>query len=268
MTPVLVTAVIAVLAAVATYGLLALVRFPRPGRTAGSKEPADAAAEAAAPLVAGVVALSALAVAGLTLGLLARGIERKTALVGWDEDVERWAAGHAGTVGTQTLRAITHLGDTIVVLGLSGVAVVALLIVGKRRLALFMATVVLGQWALANGIKQLVGRARPELDPLAPFSGFSFPSGHAAAAAATYLALALVVAAVKPNWNTRIVIATGVGIAAAVATSRAMLGVHWFSDVLGGVVLGWAWCLVCAWLFRVVRPTATQDAGMTISGSG
>lgn len=98
------------------------------------------------------------------------------------------------------------------------------------------------------------------------FSGFSFPSGHATAAAATYLALALVVAAVRPNWDARIAVASGVGTAIAVAATRAMLGVHWFSDVLGGLILGWAWCLVCAWLFRVVRHKASQNAAFTVSG--
>ena len=32
-----------------------------------------------------------------------------------------------------------------------------------------------------------------------------------------------------------------VAIAVAVATSRVLLGVHWFTDVLAGLALGWAW---------------------------
>jgi undecaprenyl-diphosphatase len=266
MTPLLVTLLIAAGAGAATYGVLSLLQRHTDEVIT---DPEDAGADAdstPARLVSGTVALAALVLAGTVLGALARQVERETAVVRWDENVEQWATDSAGTVSTAILRAITHLGDTAVVLGLTGAAVVALLIIRRRRLAVFTALVVMGQWALANLIKELVGRARPDLDPLAAFSGFSFPSGHATAAAATYLALALVVAAVRPSWDARITIASGVGVAVAVAASRSLLGVHWFSDVLGGLMLGWAWCLVCAWLLRVVRHRTTQDAAFAISG--
>ena len=83
MTPVLVTALITIATTVATYGLLTLVRFPRAEGAAESDELLDTPA-ASAPLVGGVLALSALAIAGVALDLLARGIERQTFIVRWD----------------------------------------------------------------------------------------------------------------------------------------------------------------------------------------
>ena len=38
-------------------------------------------------------------------------------------------------------------------------------------------------------------------------------------------------------------------IAIIVATSRALLGVHWVSDVLGGLAFGWGWFLLVAVVF-------------------
>lgn len=35
------------------------------------------------------------------------------------------------------------------------------------------------------------------------------------------------------------------GIAGSVAATRVFLGVHWFSDVVAGVVVGWAWFGLC-----------------------
>jgi membrane-associated phospholipid phosphatase len=46
-----------------------------------------------------------------------------------------------------------------------------------------------------------------------------------------------------------------VGLAVAVAASRVLLGVHWLSDVIGGLALGWAWFALCAIAFggRLLR---------------
>jgi undecaprenyl-diphosphatase len=39
------------------------------------------------------------------------------------------------------------------------------------------------------------------------------------------------------------------GIAVAVASSRVLLDVHWVSDVVAGLFLGWAWFALCAIAF-------------------
>jgi membrane-associated phospholipid phosphatase len=45
------------------------------------------------------------------------------------------------------------------------------------------------------------------------------------------------------------------GIAVAVAASRVLLDVHWLSDVIAGLALGWGWFAVCAIAFggRILR---------------
>ena len=46
-----------------------------------------------------------------------------------------------------------------------------------------------------------------------------------------------------------------VGIAVAVASSRVLLDVHWLTDVIGGLALGWAWFTLCGIAFggRLLR---------------
>ena len=209
--------------------------------------------------------LLGLVVISVALGGLAEAVERNTIVVHWDDEIEVWAAANAGPAGTDALRVVTHFADTITVIAIAIAAVIALLIAGHRRLALFMATVVVGQWAIANLTKELVARARPDLDPLAAFNGFSFPSGHSTAAASTYLALVIVVVALRPHWWRPVLVGGAVTIAVAVAASRALLGVHWFSDVVGGVILGWTWCLVCAVVYDVLSRKPVASASTTTS---
>jgi undecaprenyl-diphosphatase len=91
--------------------------------------------------------------------------------------------------------------------------------------------------AVANLVgKSLFGGPRPDINtvPLirrlrrTPTSG-SFPSGHTASAAA----FALAVTTEKPLFGVAVL-----PLAGAVAYSRVHTGAHWFSDVLGGVVIG------------------------------
>jgi diacylglycerol kinase family enzyme/membrane-associated phospholipid phosphatase len=91
--------------------------------------------------------------------------------------------------------------------------------------------------AAANLVgKSLFGGPRPDLNtvPLirrlrrTPTSG-SFPSGHTASATA----FALAVTTEKPLLGAAVL-----PLAGAVAYSRVHTGAHWFSDVLGGVVIG------------------------------
>ena len=110
----------------------------------------------------------------------------------------------------------------------------------SRAIIAFLVAVAVGQNLLANGIKLLVDRARPEVGQLTGFSGSSFPSGHSTAAAAVLAGVALVVSR-RRSPRVRAVIAGAAGTGAAVATTRVFLGVHWLTDVMAGLALGWAW---------------------------
>jgi membrane-associated phospholipid phosphatase len=145
---------------------------------------------------------------------------------------------------------LTWLGGTAVVLPLA-LLLGALEWLRRRRAAVLglLLLVVIGQNLITNGVKLLVQRERPPVPHLADSSGFSFPSGHSAAAAATYAAVALVLGRGRP-WRVKAMLAAGAAaVTAAVAASRVLLGVHWLTDVVGGVALGFGWFVVCAIAF-------------------
>ncbi|NYI03624.1 phosphatase PAP2 family protein [Allostreptomyces psammosilenae] len=123
---------------------------------------------------------------------------------------------------------------------------------------------------LGQGVKQLVGRARPELaEPVSHAPGLAFPSGHAMTAASSFGILLLVLLPLLKRvwrvvlWVLAVVSVVGVGF------TRVALGVHWVSDVLGGWLLGIAVVAGMAVLFdrgrfadgRLGRPAREHERG-------
>ncbi len=94
--------------------------------------------------------------------------------------------------------------------------------------------------ATSSILKQIFARPRPEVVPhLDTFANLSFPSGHATNAVAILLLAALVLPKKRRvMWGC---LAGGVGVL--VGMSRLALGVHWPSDVLGGLLWGTGFAL-------------------------
>jgi undecaprenyl-diphosphatase len=108
----------------------------------------------------------------------------------------------------------------------------------------------------------VVDRARPDISPLASFASTSFPSGHTTAAAAGYAAFALVLSRGRSRRAQTGIVAGAAAMAGAVAMSRVLLGVHWVTDVVAGLALGWSWFALCAIAFggRLLRFGAPVEA--------
>jgi undecaprenyl-diphosphatase len=117
-----------------------------------------------------------------------------------------------------------------------------------------------------------VGRARrgarPNLDRLTGFSGASFPSGHAAAAAATLAAFALVLGRGRPLRTKAVLSGLACGLAVTVASTRVLLGVHWLTDVLAGLAVGWAWFGLCSIAFGGRMPHLGAPVEAAERGAG
>jgi undecaprenyl-diphosphatase len=199
----------------------------------------------AAPLV-GVELAAGLAAAVLSMGLLIwLGDE---VLEGETRSFDLWIRSRLHGLARPWLTDLMW-GASVVgaprVLALFGVGA-AVVFVARRwwRAAVLVLITMWGAMVLDLALKQLYGRARP-----APFFDFypapgsySFPSGHALFATCFFGGVAVLASHRLEHPAARI----GVWIAAIVpilliGTSRVYLGVHYPTDVLGGMAAGVVW---------------------------
>lgn len=163
---------------------------------------------------------------------------------------------------TTAVVALTNAGGTAAMALLTTACVVVSSLRRRWLDAAFLAVTALGASLVFQLLKGVLGRPRPPVvDRLVAETNESLPSGHAT------MSVAVIGALVVLAWTGRTAAGRGWLLAAAVTwvvavgASRLYLGVHWFSDVLAGWLVGGAWLALCvagrAWL----RHRATAPSG-------
>jgi membrane-associated phospholipid phosphatase len=198
-----------------------------------------------------------LLLAGWTAGELA-----KNNLTAADLEIVRDIAA-VRTAGLTTLaHMFSFLASGYWVTPVTAIVFLVLYRTGRHLDALGLGLSVIGASGLSAVDKLMVGRPRPPVEHLEAVTTSSFPSGHSTSAGALYVALLLVLLRGRPR--RAVAITAGVGSAvmmAGVAISRIYLGVHYPSDVIGGLLLGSGWSLFVAVVIR-------QETGAGRSGTG
>jgi membrane-associated phospholipid phosphatase len=161
-----------------------------------------------------------------------------------DASVSRWLEHRRSDRLNDLTAATTGLGGTLTITILAVLTVAFTAGLWRRwREPMLVAVAVTGEVGIFLLVTLLVDRQRPpvkHLDEAPPTS--SFPSGHTAAAIVLYGALA-----VLANERARSALVRGLFVAIAVAVplvvaaSRLYRGMHYLTDVLGGVLLGTVW---------------------------
>ena len=206
------------------------------------------------PLTRGRAALRYLglhALVSFALALLALGAFFELAdEIGIDEDLAVFDLALSGALarelGSNTLAAfgwLTHLGDPLVLTGVGAAVVVVLLARGERLLAAAFAVITAAGAGLNRLLKALFERTRPIHDHgFASAEGWSFPSGHACGSLLVYGLIGYLVVRHAPRVLHIPAAVASMVLIVFVGSSRVLLQVHYFSDVLAG------WAVAAAWL--------------------
>ncbi|MFF0744735.1 phosphatase PAP2 family protein [Streptomyces sp. NPDC004111] len=126
-----------------------------------------------------------------------------------------------------------------------------LLLRGERLLAVWIAVATVASALVQQFFKWAVGRERPQWpDPVDSAHYAAFPSGHAMTAAVSFglLLWLLRLHGAGRAARTALLVVGAVSVLG-VGLTRLYLGVHWFTDVLGGWLLGAALVLLSAALY-------------------
>ncbi|ANH37832.1 Diacylglycerol kinase [Nocardioides dokdonensis FR1436] len=145
--------------------------------------------------------------------------------VGWLHPPLRWVEAGLGTTGM-----------TVLTIALAA----AMFARGHRRAAAY-AVVVMGVTAAATtGLKLLVARDRPQWqDAESALSSNAFPSGHASSTAAfAAVCVVLAIMLVRRLSTRRLVYVAATALVVVAGLDRVLLGRHYATDVVAGVLLG------------------------------
>ncbi|GAA4550447.1 phosphatase PAP2 family protein [Pseudonocardia xishanensis] len=164
-----------------------------------------------------------------------------------DGPVLAWFVAHRTPFLDVVMLKITNAGGTLGMTVLTIIGLVVLLLRRRVRDALVLVVTAIGAGTLVGLTKNLYQRERPPLATRLTYEPtYSLPSGHSLSSFAVLGMLAIVlVLALRSTVLRSVVVVLATLAVLAIGTSRLYLGVHWFTDVLAGWLLGGAWLALC-----------------------
>jgi membrane-associated phospholipid phosphatase len=175
-----------------------------------------------------------------------------------DREIAQHVHPHVGPRRTKLALTLTQIGSPIFIIPATLVAAVISTIVRRSIWTGIVVIATVGLVGVASTVgKQVITAAHPPFTTqIQTALEHTFPSGHVASAL-TLMGIVAIACGAKPR---HLIIWLGIAaVTAIVAATRIFLGVHWFSDTLGGVFLG------CSAVFAgaALLPNQTRRRGTT-----
>jgi membrane-associated phospholipid phosphatase len=154
-----------------------------------------------------------------------------------DDAIARHVPPHIAPHRTRLAEKLTQIGSPVFIIPATFVAALISAIVRRSFWTGIVVIATVGLVGIGSTVgKQVITAAHPHLvEKMQIGLQHTFPSGHVASAL-SLIGIVAIACGAKPR---HLLIWLGIAIVTAiVAATRIYLGVHWFSDTLGGVFLG------------------------------
>ncbi|WP_029053328.1 phosphatase PAP2 family protein [Sporosarcina ureae] len=172
---------------------------------------------------------------------IARSIHLQT-ISSFDEPIIDFVQSAESPGLTSIMKLFTTIGSTTSVVLLAILTLGVLLWKKHRAQAVLFAIVLAGTGILNQVLKFIFKRERPDFNRLIDIGGYSFPSGHTMMAFSLYTILAYILwRNVKNTGSQVVIIILAAMMIVMIAVSRIYLGVHFPSDIVGGVLASSVW---------------------------
>jgi len=187
---------------------------------------------------------------------------RSGATQAFDDAILHWVAAHQVPWAHVAMLQVTELGTGVVVMMVVAISSLFLWLTRhKHSAALLLVTTIVG--ILINSmLKDVFHRTRPSIfsSGVEVFSS-SFPSGHSMSAAIVYGTVAYLAARLQQRHWARVLTAViALALILLIAASRIYLGVHYPSDTVAGMVIGFAWAGFCMATLEATQMVARRRA--------
>jgi undecaprenyl-diphosphatase len=170
----------------------------------------------------------------------------------FDKHIHRMVRGHVPTAfeddDTSVRTRLMRLGVDVGTATALFVPLTALVLVGlhRRRAALVVILSTGGALVLTLCLKEIFHRTRPEQvctrGPLCVID-YLYPSNHTVLSLVSYGLIGALIAARLSGWRRALVFLAVVIVVGFVGTSLVYLNTHYFTDVIGGLLIGGAWLI-------------------------
>ncbi len=212
-----------------------------------------------------VVLFAAIVVGGgIALANLAIRIVSNDAVSNLDVSILNLMGEMRNAPADEIMIIITMLGDGIVITALSLTVLLWLIWHKAYRAAIAATMAVLAGKIFVPILKSAIQRPRP-IEIYDGSEAFSFPSGHATMSALVFGILAMLVSHSMGRWSRALVYAICGLVAVSIAYSRVYLGVHWLSDVLGGLLFGGVMAAVFGVTIEAIPPRRIKPLGLFVA---
>lgn len=187
---------------------------------------------------------------------------------GWASDMQKCSGDRPWL--RDLMAFMTHLGGVPFLGGVAAIGTFYQWRRGRNELAVAWLCIALGGGLLNYALKEIFNRPRPPeemRDRAVHETNESFPSGHAMGSTIGYGLLGYMATMKRrPRRRTLLILGGLFLLVPVIGFSRIYLRAHWFTDVVGGLLIGSAWLALCVGLFENWRWERELQRPLPLSG--